>query len=263
MLKRDLHSTSVERAFAILEYLDGSRRGLNISELSRKLQIPKSTTHVIVLTLERLGYLAFDQWTRNYSLGLKVSGLGRGLMKSLSLPDTALRPMQWLVEMTRCTAQLAVMADDQAMYIQKVEGPGLIQFDSYIGKRTNLHCTGVGKILLAYAAEPKREHILNKKSFARYTHKTITSANLLRKHLINVRQRGYALDDEEEELEVRCVAAPVFNQLGDFMAALTIAGTVGQIRDENIDDLAHYVIQAANRIFHCPEESAVTSTVSA
>jgi DNA-binding IclR family transcriptional regulator len=263
MLKRDLHSTSVERAFAILEYLDGSRRGLNISELSRKLQIPKSTTHVIVLTLERLGYLAFDQWTRNYSLGLKVSGLGRGLMKSLSLPDTALRPMQWLVEMTRCTAQLAVMADDQAMYIQKVEGPGLIQFDSYIGKRTNLHCTGVGKILLAYAAEPKREHILNKKSFARYTHKTITSPNLLRKHLINVRQRGYALDDEEEELEVRCVAAPVFNQLGDFMAALTIAGTVGQIREENIDELAHHVIQAANRIFHCPEEPAVTSTVSA
>lgn len=261
--KRDLHSTSVERAFAILECLDGSHRGRNISELSRKLQIPKSTTHVIVLTLERLGYLTLDPWTRNYSLGLKVSGLGRGLMKSLSLPDTALHPMQWLVEVTRCTAQLAVMADDQAMYIQKVEGPGLIQFDSYVGKRTNLHCTGVGKILLAYAPEPKREHILNKKSFARYTNKTITSPSLLRKHLIKVRQRGYAIDDEEEELEVRCVAAPVFNQFGDFMAALTIAGTVGQIRDENIDDLAQYVIQAANRIFHHPEEAAVTNTASA
>lgn len=261
--KRDLHTTSVERAFAILEYLDGSRRGWNISELSRKLQIPKSSTHVIVLTLERLGYLTLDPWTRNYSLGLKVSGLGRGLMKSLSLPESALRPMQWLVEMTRCTAQLAVMADDQAMYIQKVEGPGVIQFDSYIGKRTNLHCTGVGKVLLAYASEQKQEHILNKQSFARYTNNTITSPSLLRKHLIKVRQRGYAIDDEEEELEVRCVAAPVFNQLGEFMAALTIAGTIGQIREENIDDLAHYVIQAANRIFHCPEEPATTNTASA
>ncbi len=260
--KRDLHTTSIERAFAILEYLDGARRGWNISELSRKLQIPKSSTHVIVLTLERLGYLTLDPWTRNYSLGLKVSGLGRGLIKSLNLPDRALRPMRWLVEMTRCTAQLAIMADDQAMYIQKVEGPGLIQFDSYIGKRTNLHCTGVGKILLAYASEGKREHILNKKSFARYTHKTITSPNLLRKHLIKVRQRGYAVDDEEEELEVRCVAAPVFNQLGDVMAALTIAGTVGQIRDENIDDLARYVVQAADRIFHSPEEPSIGNTAS-
>jgi len=261
--RKDLHATSVERAFAILEFLDGSRRGWNISELSRKLRIPKSTTHVIVLTLERLGYLTLDTRTREYSLGLKVSGLGRGLMKSLSLPDRALRPMQWLVEVTRCTAQLAVLADDQAMYIQKVEGPGLIQFDSYVGKRTNLHCTGVGKVLLAYASEQKQEHILNRKSFAHYTNKTITSPNLLRKELIKVRQRGYAIDDEEEELEARCVAAPVFNQLGEFIAGLAIAGTLGQIRDENIDELVRYVTRAANRILRYPEEPADTGTARA
>jgi DNA-binding IclR family transcriptional regulator len=252
--QKDLHATSIERAFAILEFLDGSRRGWNISELSRKLRIPKSTTHVIVLTLQRLGYLTLDTRTREYSLGLKVYGLGRGLMKSFSLPERALRPMQWLVQVTRCTSQLAVMADDQAMYIQKVEGPGIIQFDSYIGKRTNLHCTAVGKVLLAYASEQKQEHILARKSFARYTSKTITSPNLLRKDLARVRQRGYGIDDEEEELEVRCVAAPVYNQSGEFMAALTIAGTIGQIREENIDELARYVIQASEKIFRCPEE---------
>jgi DNA-binding IclR family transcriptional regulator len=262
VLRKELHATSVERAFAILEFLDGSRRGWNISELSRKLHIPKSTTHVIVLTLQRLGYLTLDPLTRDYSLGLKVSGLGRGLMKSLSLPDRALRPMQWLVEVTRCTAQLAVLADDQAMYIQKVEGPGLIQFDSYIGKRTNLHCTGVGKVLLAYAPEQRQEHILNRKSFAHYTNKTITSPNQLRKEMTKVRQRGYAIDDEEEELEVRCVAVPVFSKSGDFMAALAIAGTVGQIREENIDDLARYAIQAASKIFRCPEESTGSNTAS-
>ena len=260
--RKDLHATSVERAFAILEFLDGSRRGWNISELSRKLRIPKSTTHVIVLTLARLGYLTLDPRTREYSLGLKVSGLGRGLMKSLSLPDRALRPMQWLVEVTRCSAQLAVLADHQAMYIQKVEGPGLIQFDSYIGKRTNLHCTGVGKVLLAFASEQKQEHILNRKSFAHYTNKTITSPTVLRKELMKVRQRGYAVDDEEEELEVRCVAAPVLSQSGECMAGLAIAGTIGQIRDDNIDELVRYVVQAANRIFRCPEEPAPAGTAS-
>ena len=73
---------------------------------------------------------------------------------------------------------------------------------------------------------------------------------------MKVRQRGYAIDDEEEELEVRCVAAPVFNQLSEFMAGLAIAGTVGQIRDENIDEMARFVTQAANRIFRCPDEPA-------
>ncbi len=258
--QKDLHATSIERAFAILEFLDGSRRGWNISELSRKLRIPKSTTHVIVLTLQRLGYLTLDAGTREYSLGLKVYGLGRGLMKSFSLPERALRPMQRLVQVTRCTSQLAVMADDQAMYIQKVEGPGIIQFDSYVGKRTNLHCTAVGKVLLAYASEQKQEHILARKSFAHYTSKTITSPNLLRKELARVRQRGYAIDDEEEELEVRCVAAPVYNQSGECMAALTIAGTIGQIREENIDELARYVIHAADKIFRCPEKPAGPAT---
>jgi DNA-binding IclR family transcriptional regulator len=115
-------------------------------------------------------------------------------------------------------------------------------------------------VLLAYAPEQKQEHLLNRKSFAHYTNKTITSPNLLRKELMKVRQRGYAIDDEEEELEVRCVAAPVYSQSGEFMAALAIAGTVGQIRDENIDELARYVIQAANRIFRCPEEPAGSGT---
>jgi IclR family KDG regulon transcriptional repressor len=256
--QRQNRVSSVERAFAILEFLDGSRRGWNISELSRKLRIPKSTTHVIVLTLQRLGYLALDAHTREYSLGLKVYGLGRGLMKSFSLPERALGPMQWLAQTTRCTAQLAVLADDQAMYIQKVEGPGLIQFDSYIGKRTNLHCTAVGKVLLAYSPAQKQEHILTRKSFAHYTHKTITSPGFLRKEIAQVCQRGYAIDDEEEELEVRCVAAPVFNQSGEFMAALAIAGTIGQIREENIDVLARFVIRAARAIFRSPEELAAS-----
>ena len=147
--RRESDTTSIDRAFAILECLDGARGGWNISQLSRKLHIPKSTTHVIVLNLARLGYLTLDPATREYVLGLKVYGLGRGLMKSFSLPEKALPFMQELTVVTGCTSNLAVMANDQAMYIQKVEGPGLIQFDIWTGKRTNLHCTAVGKVLLA------------------------------------------------------------------------------------------------------------------
>jgi DNA-binding IclR family transcriptional regulator len=250
------HTTSLQRAFAILEYLDGSRRGQNISELSRRLGIPKSTTHVIVVMLRRLGYLTLDERKREYSLGLKVYGLGRGLMKSFTLPEQALGPMKWLAEVTRCTSQLAILADDQAMYIQKVEGPGFIQFDSYVGKRTNLHCTGVGKVLLAYAAE--QEHLLNRKSFARYTKRTITSPAALRRELARVRQKGYALDDEEEELEVRCIAAPVFNHSGECMAALAIAGTIAEMRDDKIEEFAGCLIRATKNVFN-PEKKMNTA----
>jgi DNA-binding IclR family transcriptional regulator len=161
-------------------------------------------------TLQRLGYLTLDARTREYSLGLKVYGLGRGLMKSFSLPERALRPMQRLVQVTRCTSQLAVMADDQAMYIQKVEGPGIIQFDSYVGKRTNLHCTAVGKVLLAHASEQKQEHILARKS-SRTTPTEPSRPQSLRKELAKVRQRGYAIDDRKKSWRY-CVAAPVYNQ---------------------------------------------------
>jgi DNA-binding IclR family transcriptional regulator len=244
-------TTSLERAFAILEFLDGARRGWNISELSRKLGFPKSTTHLIVLTLERLGYLTREPGSRDYSLGLKVYGLGRGLMKKLVLPDIALPHLQWLVEKTRLTAHLAVLEKDQAIYIQKVDGPGLIKFDTYVGKRTNLHCTGVGKVLAAFADPQRQQQILSKKSFARYTNNTITSAALLKSELMNVRQRGYAIDDQEEELDIRCLAAPVFNQAGEFMAALGLTGTTGQLRNDNIDEYAGLVTEAARKIFGC------------
>ena len=251
-----LHSTSIERALTILEFLDGARRGWNISELSRKLNIPKSSTHVIVVTLERLGYLTREPGSRDYSLGLKVYGLGCGLMKNPMLPDLARPPMLNLVEHTRLTAHLAVLEKDQAIYIQKVDGPGLIKFDTYVGKRTNLHCTAVGKVLLAYAPEPRLQKVLLKRTFARYTNKTIISPVLLRKELARVRQLGYALDDEEEELEVRCLAAPVFNRPGECMAALGITGTAGQIRDDHIADLVLALKRAAAAVFGYAEKIA-------
>ena len=97
-------ATSVERAFAILEMLDGSRRGWNISEISRKQKIPKSSAHIIVLTLEKLGYVKREAASRRYKLGLKICSLGRGLMDDLALPEIALSHMRWLVDQTRLTS---------------------------------------------------------------------------------------------------------------------------------------------------------------
>ncbi len=196
-LKTDLHTTSVERAIAILEFLDGTRRGWNISELSRKLRIPKSTAHMLVATLRRLGYLMQEPGTLNYFLSLKVHVLGSGLIQSMGLPNLALPIMESLAECTGTCVHLAVLEKDQAVYIQKFDSPDSVPFDTYVGKRTNLHCTAVGKVLLAFAPKSAQWRILARRSFARYTVKTITSAQALKSELIKVRTTACALDDEE------------------------------------------------------------------
>jgi DNA-binding IclR family transcriptional regulator len=140
------------------------------------------------------------------------------------------------------------MEQGQAVYVQKVDGPGFIRFDTRVGKRTNLHCTSVGKILLAYGPAMYRKEFFANPTFARYTRKTIATAQELKAELEKVRQRGWALDDQEEELEVRCAAVPVFTPKGELLAALSVTGTVGQLADNTLPRTVELLQRAAARI---------------
>lgn len=239
---------AVKRALAILECLDGSRRGLNISEMSRRLNIPKSSTHVIVVTLERLGYVEREDGGPHYSLGLKAQILGQGMMKTLRLADIAQPHMRALTEALRVPAHLAVPDRDQGVFIQKVDAPGLIKFDTYVGRRMDLHCTAVGKVILTFGPPDIRDHILAKTVYMRYTEHTITTPRQLLRELKRVQKLGYASDDEEEELEVRCVAVPVFSLPGRFLAALSVTGTVRQIATGSVERIAALLKTSASEI---------------
>jgi DNA-binding IclR family transcriptional regulator len=249
-MSRIPNATAVERALSILDCLDSSKRGLNISELSRRLEIPKSSTHVIVVTLERLGYLERKTTSLNYHLGLKAYGLGRGMMKNLSVAEIALPYLRVLVDQIHMPAHLAVSDGDQGVYIQKVDRPSLIRIDTYIGRRMDLHCTGVGKVILAWDPSDVAEHILSKDAYIRYTSNTITSSRALRRELARVQKEGYAIDDEEEELGVRCVAVPVFHPNGRFVAALSVTGTTAQLPLNAIESVAERLRQTAAGILN-------------
>src|SRR5262249_29115738 len=173
------NSTAVQRALSVLEQLDSSRRGLNICEISRQLGIPQSSARVIVVTLERLGY------------------------------------------------------------VQR----------KHVGRRMDLHCTGVGKVILAFGAEEAVERTLAKQVYIRHTRNTITSSRALRRELARVRQLGYAVDNEEEELAVRCVAVPVFHPNGRFAAALFVVGTTQQAPLHGIKTLAQGLGRSTAAIF--------------
>src|SRR5690348_6876817 len=140
---------SVERAFMILEFLNASNRGWNISEMSRKLNIPKSTTHVLVSTLGQLGYIKQAQSSRRFQLSTKMFGLGRRALNAMPLPEAALPHLRALVQETQLTAHVGILEKNQVVFVQKADGPGFIKFDTYIGKCSELHCTGLGKALLA------------------------------------------------------------------------------------------------------------------
>lgn len=241
------NAASVERAIAILECLDSTRRGLNISEISRKLDIPKSSAHVIIVTLERLGYVKKRDETLNYMIGLKAYGLGLGLMKSLTLSEAAMPHMRALSGHLHLPSHLAVADGDQGIYIQKVDTPGLIKIDTYVGRRMDLHCTGVGKIILAFGPPELQSRFLTKPVYIRHTRNTITSPRMMQRELARVRKQGYGLDDEEEELSVRCVAVPVL-QGGRFAAALSVTGTTAQLPMDAIDEVVDALRKSAAAI---------------
>ncbi len=239
----------VARALQILETLDDSRRGLNISEISRKLGLPKSSTHVIMLTLEDLNYVRKAEASRRYTLGLKAYGLGQTMMKSFSMAERALPLMQHLAAVLDLTSHFAVLDENQAICIQKAEPPGLTQFDARVGRRMDLHCTGMGKVILAYGGQEILQDLLSRKSFMRHTEHTITSPGGLRREITKIRQEGYAVDDQEEELEVRCVAVPVFNREHEFAGSLSATGTTGQLPVSRVVSVAKTLRETAGAIY--------------
>jgi IclR family KDG regulon transcriptional repressor len=241
-------STSVNRVFAILEFMDSSPRRWNISEISRRLDLPKSTTHILMLTLERLGYISRDAGSRTFSLSFRLSSLGHSVLKDMPLPRLAIPLMRSLAQSVRLTVTLAIIEKGQAIYVQKIDGPGFVRFDIYIGKRTNLHCTAVGKVLLAHSCPQMQRAYLSRTTFIRHTKRTIVSSPELTRELANIMRRGWAMDDQEEELDVRCLAVPVYGQDGAVIASLGVSGTVGQIADEVIDDIISQMKDVASRL---------------
>ena len=238
---------SVERAFAILEFLNSTKRGWNISEISRKLQIPKSTAHVLVSTLDQLGYIKHYESSRRFALSPKILKIGQNALKSNPLPQLALSHLYWLMQETKLTAHLGIVHENRVMFIQKVDGPGMIRFDTYVGKYSEVHCTGVGKAILAFQPDEKIESLLSAHSFDRFTRKTISSKTVFRAELSRVKQNGYSMDDEEEELGVRCIAAPIL--VGSTaLAAVSVTGTATQIRAETMERMIALTKCAAGRI---------------
>lgn len=222
---------ALERGLLILEHLAQSRRGVTLSQLTSRLQLPRSTGHALLLTYQRCGYVQRDRETGRYRLGSRLHTLANLALAGHSLRSHCSSYLLRLMQETGATVHLAVMEDGEVILIDRVEPNGNARLATWVGKRMGLHCTSVGKAIIAHLPRGVLEELIQRQGLIRYNENTIATMRKLRTACEQIRQLGYAVDDEEEEIGVRCIGAPVFNDQGDVVAAISISGAKAQFED--------------------------------
>jgi DNA-binding IclR family transcriptional regulator len=242
-------SLSVRRALSILDYLSDSASspGLSLTELASGLEMNKSTLLRLLATLQEFDLIERDPQNDCYRLGLRTLHWAEACLSSMQLRRIAAPFLYQLMEITRETIHLVTYENGEVVYIDKVDSPSMVRIVSRIGMHMPAHSTAVGKALLAYLPATAFQEVVARGLPARTPH-TLTSPSALQQNLAEVSRRGYAIDDEENEPELRCVAAPIFNHLGYAIAAVSISAPTHRVTSARAEELGPLVRRTAEHI---------------
>lgn len=244
---------SLVRAFAVLEVLSKSDVPLRLAEVSQRMQIHKSTVHRSLMVLERISLIERTA-DNHFRLGMKLYELGSRALQQMDL-RTRIRPyFQRLSTQFGMTVHLGVLQKTSVVYLDKAEPNRRICLSSKTGSTNPVYCTSLGKAMLAYLPEEAVEEIVQQINFVRFTPKTICSKEELLEALYRVRKREFAVDDEEIELGVRCIGAPIFDENNVPVAALSMSGPKARVTTHNAPMIADRLIRC------CAEVSASLRT---
>ena len=239
---------SVIRALKILQCFRGNNEEMGISEISDCINLSKSTTYGLVNTLKATGFLEQNMNNKKYRLGIELFELGNLVQSRMDLRDEARPFCKKLSEKYNTTVHLAVFHEGDVIYVDKLINNDLQIVSSQVGMRTPMYCTGVGKGILAYLGDGYLEKYIFSRPLKKLTNNTITTREELVEELKNVREKGYAVDDEEIEMGLRCIAAPIFNNKDYPIAAISISASYRKIQDDMIDTTAKDVKYFAQKI---------------
>ena len=208
----------------ILDALSLNPRGMSIKGLSARLDLPKGTVYRLLSSLIYFGFARKDQGTKTYYLGFKLAELGNRLLNQFDYRMEARPELEQLADKTQETVHLAILNQKDVVYIDKIESNrgGGLKMASTIGLRVPAHATSVGKVLLAELPENELEELLPEEDLVKLTPNTMLRLTALKAHLKVVKNQGFAIDDEENEQGIRCVAAPIRNESGKAVAAVSI-----------------------------------------
>lgn len=239
---------SVHRAFRLLEILSDNLSGLGVSELARQTGWPKSSVYNILATLAQDGFIVRDPENGRYRMTVKLFTISGAVVDGVDIREIAYPLMTELSRATGETVNLGMMDGAQAIYVETIAGKGTIRVNTWPGKRLPIHRTALGKALVAELPEGELKSIVEQGGLTRSTPNTLTKLKDLRLDLLRVRKRGYAIDDEEDEIGMRCVGVPVRNFRGQVVAAISVTGIARRMPMKEIPELAKTMISTANLI---------------
>lgn len=240
---------SVGRVFQIIEAMAESKGPMRLQDISSQLSLSASTVLRFLNALIECQYVQQNSETLRYSLTMKFCHIGHLVSSQYSIRDVVRPFLVEVAEQCRESSCLAVGQDNMVVYIDVVEGPeSILQTLQRIGKRAPLHTTGVGKNLLLNFDERSLNHLIEEKGLTALTKHTITTKDELLAELETIRSRGYAIDDEECENGVRCVAAPIRDYTGKIVASISVSGPVSRMTFKKLDLSKDYVTAASTKI---------------
>jgi len=239
---------AVRKALEILCEFSGDPPSLSVSDLSRRMDMPKSTTHNLLRTLEAMDFLKQDPGDKRYRLGPRLYELGMRFSHSTRLVTAALPHLKRLAAETKETVKLGVVSDNEILILSAIESPYQLHTRGDEGLRAPLHCTGLGKAILATLPAERVRSIVQHKGLPRFTPHTIATVERLEEELERVRGEGYTVDWEENELGVICVAAAIGILVDGTAAALSVSAPASRLPRERIGEYGLRVMETARAV---------------
>jgi DNA-binding IclR family transcriptional regulator len=241
-------SDTVSRLFKIIEYMAASNDWVSLRTMARELHINAASAFRILNSLKELGYVRQDHQDSKYQLTLKIAGVSAQVLENVQLRQIAHPFLEHLTSITNETTHLAILEGKEFVYIDKVDNTQAMRMRSRVGQHGQLYCTAAGKSLLAFYPEAELPQMLASLSFRPLTEHTITEPNKFQEHLVQIRRQGYAIDDEENEVGIRCIGSPIYDHAGRLAGALSISGWTITMTRERIPQLASELFQTSQRI---------------
>src|SRR6266850_896374 len=239
--------SSVANAIRLLTSFSGEEDELGITTLANRLRLAKSTVHRLAATLTGAGFLEQNSETGKYRLGVALFELGALVRRRMDVANEARPKLRELLETTGETVQLGIIDHYSVLYVYEMESRRAIRMAAAVGARAPLHCTAVGKVLLASQPQDYVKQVLEL-GLTEYTPKTVTKREALLEMLSEVSARDYATDDEESEIGLRAIASPVRNHTGAVIAAVGVAAPVQRMNKKAMQTCVPTVIATANAV---------------
>ncbi len=239
---------SLSRALKLLNALSYHTQGLSLSEVAQEVGLPNSTAHRLLTTLQNERYVRFDSERSVWLIGVQAFRVGSAFVRSRDLVTIARPYMRRLMEQSGETVNLAIADRGEVVYLAQVETQKMMRAIAGPGGRTQMHCSGVGKALLAFGDPLSLSKQIERIEFRRETPNTHGSADSLGRELAEIEERGYAIDDEENAIGLRCVASVIFDEHGEPLAALSVSGPTARLTDSRIPMLGAAVSSIALEI---------------